>query len=112
MNEDTSKIVLNALDLDIAPAKLVSDALKEECAQLSPSIDKAKGRATFAFAKTLPKGSKARLSMPFAGTLTDNMIGACSSVVPLSEILITHPGYYLSAYELDGNKKYVDEFRS
>ncbi|KZV81200.1 hypothetical protein EXIGLDRAFT_779983 [Exidia glandulosa HHB12029] len=89
VNDDTSKIVLNSLDLDIAPAKLVSDALQGEIATSTASIDKDKGRATFEFAKTLPKGSKARLTLPFVGKLTDSMIG-----------------YYISAYEQDGKKKY------
>lgn len=89
VKEETSKIVLNALDLDIAHSKVSSDALQEEFTGLASVVDKENSRVAVELPKALPKGSKATLTMPFASKLTDSMIG-----------------YYLSAYELDGKKKY------
>ena len=68
---------------------LKSDALKDELAPTSQSIDTKTERATLGFSNALPAGTKATLKIDFAAKLTGSMMG-----------------YYYSTYEKDDKKLY------
>lgn len=53
------------------------------------SFDDAQERTTYALAETLPAGSKGALEIKYSGKLTGSMTG-----------------YYVSAWEQEGKKKY------
>ncbi|KAI0779918.1 peptidase family M1-domain-containing protein [Fomes fomentarius] len=75
VNKETSKIVLNALDLTVDEVSLHSDALNESQQATSRDFDSKEQRAIFTFAKALPPNSKARLSVSFKADITGRMAG-------------------------------------
>ncbi|KAH7103915.1 leucyl aminopeptidase [Auriculariales sp. MPI-PUGE-AT-0066] len=83
---ETSDVVLNARDLDVGSASIISNS--STFAQTSATLDDTKGRLTISFAQKLAKDSKVTLRIPYSGKLT-----------------ITSTGYYVSPYEIDGVKK-------
>jgi aminopeptidase 2 len=85
----TSKLVFNSADLELGHASIHSDALKTDQDESSRSYDKKQERTTLHLATPLPAGSKASLQVAFSGELTGSMMG-----------------YYKSAYEVEGQKKF------
>ncbi|KAH7103952.1 leucyl aminopeptidase [Auriculariales sp. MPI-PUGE-AT-0066] len=82
--DETSDVVLNARDLDVGSASIISDS--STLAQTSATLDNTKGRLTISFAQKLAKDSKVTLRIPYSGNLK-----------------ITSTGYYVSPYEIDGD---------
>ncbi|KAF1943430.1 hypothetical protein EJ02DRAFT_421276 [Clathrospora elynae] len=72
--DDTTSISLNTNELTIHSTKVTAG---EQVITESPEIstDKDAQTTTVSFAQTLPGGSKAKLTMAFAGILNDNMAG-------------------------------------
>ena len=94
MKEDSSSITLNTLELSIEDASLTvgSDPSKaDKISSLQATQDEESQTTTFALTKTVPKGTKAKLTIEFRGTLNDQMAG-----------------FYRSSYTgKDGSKKYM-----
>ncbi|EGO21509.1 hypothetical protein SERLADRAFT_372157 [Serpula lacrymans var. lacrymans S7.9] len=88
VKKETSSIVFNTAELDLKDASIYSDVLKTEQVETARSFDTAAERVTLQFSTPLPAGSKARLSIGFAGKLTTSMMG-----------------YYKSSYEHEGKTK-------
>jgi aminopeptidase 2 len=88
VNEETSKIVLNAANLELSAASVYSDGLKINQAQVSCELDPATERAALSFPVSLPAGSTAQLHVGFHAKLTGSMMG-----------------YYKSAWEKEGQTK-------
>ncbi|KAH7097538.1 leucyl aminopeptidase [Auriculariales sp. MPI-PUGE-AT-0066] len=79
VNEDTSIVVLNAKDLDVAPASISDKASNRKLAQTSANYDSTKGRLAISFTEQLVKGSNVTLHVPFKAKLTDQMMGVSST---------------------------------
>ncbi|TPX47347.1 hypothetical protein SeMB42_g03352 [Synchytrium endobioticum] len=93
INQDSTKITLNANELDINDVSITVTTIKTEHTQHAKSIsyDKPAETATFEFDNTLPAGSTAVLHLSFIGSHNDQLAG-----------------FYRSAYTDDeGNKKYM-----
>ncbi|KAI9809810.1 MAG: hypothetical protein M1825_000243 [Sarcosagium campestre] len=89
VNDDSTSIALNTLDLDIHNAKVTSGGdLISSSPDVSYSADSQ--TTTVSFHKTIPAGEKAQLTLSFKGTLNDKMAG-----------------FYRSSYEKDGSKHYI-----
>ncbi|KAF7338457.1 Aminopeptidase [Mycena venus] len=89
IHEETSTVELNSNDLDLGTASIYSDVLQSEQLQSGQTVDKDLQRVTFTFPNALPAGSKAQLKVAFNGLLKSSMTG-----------------YYMSAWEEDGQTKY------
>ncbi|KAJ7343676.1 leucyl aminopeptidase [Mycena albidolilacea] len=89
IHEETSTVELNTNDLDLGTASIYSDVSQSEQLQSGQTIDKDLQRVTFVFPNALPAGSKAQLKVAFNGVLKSSMTG-----------------YYMSAWEQDGQTKY------
>ncbi|KAI9845477.1 MAG: Aminopeptidase 2 mitochondrial [Sclerophora amabilis] len=74
VNDDTTSIALNTLEIDIHSTKLVSGS---EVITTSPKVtyNESNQTTTLSFDKTIPAGSKAQLTQTFRGTLNDKMAG-------------------------------------
>ena len=74
VQEDTTSIVLNTLELDIKSATISSDGTEVTS---SPKItyDEPTQRTTFSFDKKLSAGSKAQVDITFIGSLNDKLAG-------------------------------------
>jgi aminopeptidase 2 len=74
VNEDTTSISLNTIDLKIHSTHVTAD---EQVISDSPTLshDEDSQTTKVSFDKTIPKGTKAKLTMTFTGTLNDNMAG-------------------------------------
>jgi aminopeptidase 2 len=72
---ETSKLVINAADLDIDPAFLYPENLQQGYDILTPVLDVSLERVMFKLKRTLPAGSKAQVRIPFKGKLTDSLVG-------------------------------------
>ena len=90
VNKETSKVVLHTASLELGNASLQSDTLQSVQEEHTREFDDKNERGIFFFSKALPVGSKARLSIPFKGDLTGNMLG-----------------YYRSTGDKDGEFKYT-----
>ncbi|KAI9652074.1 MAG: Aminopeptidase 2 mitochondrial [Alyxoria varia] len=94
VKEDSSSITLNTLELSIDNASLTvgsKPAEEDKISSLQSTQDEEAQTTTFALTKTVPKGSKARLTIEFKGTLNNQMAG-----------------FYRSSYTgEDGSKKYM-----
>lgn len=84
VNEDSSSVTLNTIDIDIHSAKIAETSAQDI------AFDTEKQTATFKFPNGFTKGEKITLDIDFTGTLNDNMAG-----------------FYRSSYEQDGEKKYL-----
>lgn len=71
------------------PSSIYSDVSQSEQLQSGQTIDKDLQRVTFVFPNALPAGSKAQLKVAFNGVLKSSMTG-----------------YYMSAWEQDGQTKH------
>ncbi|KAJ7905297.1 leucyl aminopeptidase [Mycena olivaceomarginata] len=89
IHEETSTVELNTNDLDLGTASIYSDVSQSEQLQSGQTIDKDLQRVTFVFPNALPAGSKAQLKVAFNGVLKSSMTG-----------------YYMSAWEQDGQTKH------
>ncbi|KAF5326661.1 hypothetical protein D9619_004256 [Psilocybe cf. subviscida] len=89
IKEETSQIVLNTSNMDLGQATAYSSASESAQPATFVSFDDAQERTTYALAETLPAGSKAALEIKYSGKLTGSMTG-----------------YYVSAWEQEGKKKY------
>jgi aminopeptidase 2 len=87
VKKETSKLVVNANDLEIEPASLYSESLQLDYKTLTPLLDTTLERATFELKTTLPAGSKAQVRIPFNGKLTGMM------------------GYYPSSWDDNGKRR-------
>ncbi|KAK7047331.1 Aminopeptidase 2 mitochondrial [Paramarasmius palmivorus] len=74
INEETSQIVLNALDLTIGDVSIVTTE-NQVLIPTTQSLDKEKERATFQFPAKIPAGSTAKLHIKFEADLTQNLSG-------------------------------------
>ncbi|KAI0713398.1 peptidase family M1-domain-containing protein [Earliella scabrosa] len=93
VKEETAKLVLNTASLELGDVSLqsgTSDGAAEVQNATAREFDETNERGTFSFAKALPAGSKARLSVAFKGELTGDMLG-----------------YYRSTGGPDGKIKYT-----
>src|SRR6516162_6047383 len=72
LDEPMAEIVLNALELELEPATLDGGGAAQTSG--APSIDVERERATFSFPTTIPAGPHT-LSIGFAGTLSDQLVG-------------------------------------
>ncbi|KIK68757.1 hypothetical protein GYMLUDRAFT_54326 [Collybiopsis luxurians FD-317 M1] len=96
VNKDTSNIVLNAADLQLADVSVTiagagsssSEASAGTFVPVSQSIDAINQRAMFVFPTTFTAGSRLRLFIAFQGQLSGNLIG-----------------YYEGTWEHEGEKK-------
>ncbi|KAI0674766.1 hypothetical protein C8Q78DRAFT_498501 [Trametes maxima] len=75
VHKDTSKIVLNTLDLQLKEITIHSRELNEVLKASDRVFDRITQRGTFTFPKILPAGSHARLVISFEGGLTGNLSG-------------------------------------
>ena len=75
--------------MELGRALLRSDALLRNQSEHTVELDEKKERATVSFSEALPAKSTARLSIPFKGELTEDMLG-----------------YYRSTGGKDGELKY------
>ena len=66
---------MNTANLELGEASLHSDALQSVQTEHTREFDEKNERGTFYFSKALPAGSKARVSIPFKGELTGDMLG-------------------------------------
>ncbi|TBU29067.1 peptidase family M1-domain-containing protein [Dichomitus squalens] len=73
--KETSKVVLNTANLQLGEASLHSDVLQSVQNEHTREFDEKHERGTFYFSKALPAKSQARLSIPFKGELTGDMMG-------------------------------------
>ncbi|KAJ7134962.1 leucyl aminopeptidase [Mycena crocata] len=89
VNEETSTVELNSNDLELGNASIYSDASQSEQLQSGQTVNKDLQRVTFTFPSALPAGSKAQLKVAFSGPLRASMTG-----------------YYMSAWEQDGQTKH------
>ena len=80
INKETSKIVLNVLELTLDEVSLHSDASKEVQQPSTTEIDSKDQRVIFAFAKALPARSEARLTISFKADITGHMAGYYKSL--------------------------------
>lgn len=90
MNDDSTSIALNTIEVDILEAEIKG---AKGSITTSPKIssDAEKQITTFTFSEALSKGSKAQLALKFKGILNDNLAG-----------------FYRSSYTgADGSKKYL-----
>ena len=91
VQDDTTSIALNTIDLDIQETSIKSGS---ETISAAPEVkyDKITQRTTVSLNKTIPAGSKAQLVQTFKGHLNDNMAG-----------------FYRSSYtdNASGDKKYI-----
>ena len=93
VKEETAKLVLNTASLELGDVSLqsgTSDGAAEVQTATAREFDETNERGIFSFAKALPAGSKARLSVAFKGELTGDMLG-----------------YYRSTGGPDGKIKYT-----
>ncbi|KAK7047299.1 Aminopeptidase 2 mitochondrial [Paramarasmius palmivorus] len=74
VNEETSQIVLNALDLSIGDVSIAT-ADDQVLIPATQALDKEKERATFQFPVKIPAGSTAKLHIKFEAELTQNLAG-------------------------------------
>ena len=74
VNEETSQIVLNALDLSIGDVSIAT-ADDQVLIPTTQALDKEKERATFQFPVKIPAGSTAKLHIKFEADLTQNLAG-------------------------------------
>ena len=72
LDEPMAEIVLNAIELELEPATLDGGGAAQTSG--APSIDVERERATFSFPTTIPAGPHT-LSIGFAGTLSDQLVG-------------------------------------
>ncbi|KAF2832170.1 hypothetical protein CC86DRAFT_400942 [Ophiobolus disseminans] len=74
VNEDTASISLNTTELKIHSSKVTAD---DKVISDSPNVshDEDSQTTKVSFDQTISKGSKAKLTMTFTGTLNDNMAG-------------------------------------
>jgi aminopeptidase 2 len=74
VNEDSTSISLNTIDLKIHSTKVTAD---DKVISESPKVsyDEDLQTTKVSFDQTITKGSKAKLTMTFSGTLNDNMAG-------------------------------------
>ncbi|KAF5386438.1 hypothetical protein D9757_005908 [Collybiopsis confluens] len=91
VNEDTSTIVLNSANLQLADASvtITQAGPGEAFVPVSQSVDAISERATFVFPSTFKAGSALQLFIAFEGELSGNLVG-----------------YYEGTWEHEGEKKY------
>ena len=88
VHKDTDSITLNAGKLGLGKGIVASEALKTESKSVIPlDIDSAHERLTAKLGATLPKGSKASITIAFEGKIDNSMMG-----------------YYRSTWEHEGKK--------
>ncbi|ODQ63581.1 aminopeptidase [Nadsonia fulvescens var. elongata DSM 6958] len=87
VNEDSTTVAVNSLDIVIHESSIISDGKTQSC---SVSFNDDDQSAIFTFADSIAAGSTAVLSITFTGELNDKMAG-----------------FYRSSYEEDGVTKYL-----
>lgn len=73
--QDTSSIILNAVDLEFTNSELTCAALSADQAHTSLVISKETNRLTVDSHGILPAGSKAQLTLVYLKKLTETMTG-------------------------------------
>ncbi|UZJ55946.1 hypothetical protein CBS101457_005266 [Exobasidium rhododendri] len=88
IHKDTDTITVNVGKLGLGKGVVASEALKTESKSIIPlEVDSAHERVTAKLGSTLPKGSKASLTVAFEGSIDNSMMG-----------------YYRSTWEHEGQK--------
>jgi aminopeptidase 2 len=88
INKDTDSITINAGKLSLGKGVVASEALKTESKSIiALDIDSAHERVTAKLGSTLPKGSKATITLSYEGEIDNSMMG-----------------YYRSTWEHEGKK--------
>ncbi|KAF5391327.1 hypothetical protein D9757_002062 [Collybiopsis confluens] len=89
VKQETKTIVVNSSKLELGPATAQSSAHKSEQTSSDTSFDEKEKRVTFSFPTAFPAGSRAKVTVGFAGELTGSMTG-----------------YYRSSFVENGETKY------
>ncbi|EIW77439.1 hypothetical protein CONPUDRAFT_84517 [Coniophora puteana RWD-64-598 SS2] len=89
IKQETSSVTFNIADLELTAASISSDHEADVARQpyASKSLDAEREEGTLVFARAIPAGSRAQLSIAFSGELTDSLMG-----------------YYKSAFTQDGEE--------
>ncbi|CAH1757417.1 826_t:CDS:10 [Entrophospora sp. SA101] len=91
INENTNKITLNVIEIEIQSATIENLSLNTISSQKATDISYDKGTVTLTFQKEIIAGTKAALHIEFTGILNDKMAG-----------------FYRSSYvDESGNKRYL-----